>query len=129
MYDCHGDHFDNYWILCSALICDSFFLCSSLLRELWCSMCRKTLQEQCKLVLEENELLMEQLDVQQRKHHEQHKMHVQEGLSFIAVLINYIIMRFVVSLHHHHYSRFTALFQDHPVEPVSEESCFWTLWC
>jgi len=26
------------------------------------------------------------------------------------------------------HSRFTALFQDHPVEPVPEEN-FWTLWC
>jgi len=43
--------------------------------------CRKRLQEQCKLVLEENELLMEQLDVQQQKYNEQHKTHAQEGRS------------------------------------------------
>jgi len=38
-------------------------------------------------VLEENELLMEQLDVQQRKHQSQHKTHVQEGLSFITCVL------------------------------------------
>jgi len=31
-------------------------------------------------------------------------------------------------LHHHHHNRFTALFPDHPGEPVPEEN-FWTLWC
>ena len=36
-------------------------------------------------MLEENELLMEQLDV----HEQQHKMHVQEGLMFTTVLVNY----------------------------------------
>jgi len=29
---------------------------------------------------------------------------------------------------YHHYNRFTALFRDHPGEPVPEEN-FWTLWC
>jgi len=29
---------------------------------------------------------------------------------------------------HNHHNRFTALFQDHPDEPVPEEN-FWTLWC
>jgi len=28
----------------------------------------------------------------------------------------------------HHHNRFTALFRDHPGEPVQEED-FWTLWC
>jgi len=50
--------------------------------------CRKRLQEQCKLVLEENELLMEQLDVQHRKRDEQHKVHVQQGRQFATVLEN-----------------------------------------
>ena len=27
-----------------------------------------------------------------------------------------------------HHNRFTALFRDHPDEPVPEEN-FWTLWC
>jgi len=27
-----------------------------------------------------------------------------------------------------HHNRFTAVFRDHPVEPVPEEN-FWTLWC
>jgi len=27
-----------------------------------------------------------------------------------------------------HHNRFTALFRDHPAEPVPEEN-FWTLWC
>jgi len=30
--------------------------------------------------------------------------------------------------HHHYHNHFTALFQDHPGEPVPEEN-FWTLWC
>jgi len=30
--------------------------------------------------------------------------------------------------HHHHHNRFTALFRDHPGEPVPEQN-FWTLWC
>ena len=53
--------------------------------------CRKRLQEQCKLVLEENELLMEQFDIQQQKHDEQHKMHVQEGLMFTIVFVSYVL--------------------------------------
>ena len=28
----------------------------------------------------------------------------------------------------HHHNHFTALFQDHPGEPLPEEN-FWTLWC
>jgi len=28
----------------------------------------------------------------------------------------------------HHHNSFTALFRDHPGEPVPEEN-FWTLWC
>jgi len=30
--------------------------------------------------------------------------------------------------HHHHHNCFTALFRDHPGEPVPEQN-FWTLWC
>ena len=41
---------------------------------------RRQLQEQCKLVLEENQLLMEQLDLQQNKSKDMHKAHVQEGM-------------------------------------------------
>jgi len=33
-----------------------------------------------------------------------------------------------VQYHHHHHNRFTALFWDHPGEPVPEKN-FWTLWC
>ena len=40
---------------------------------------RRQLQEQCKLVLEENQLLMEQLDVHQSKTRDMHAAHVQEG--------------------------------------------------
>ena len=34
----------------------------------------------------------------------------------------------VFTTYHYHHNRFTALFQDHPGEPVPEEN-FWTLWC
>jgi len=54
--------------------------------------CRKRLKEQCKLVLEENELLMEQLNVQQQKHNEQRKMHVCEGRQFLTVLVNHFYL-------------------------------------
>ena len=40
---------------------------------------RRQLQEQCKLVVEENQLLMEQLDLQQLKAKDMHRAHVQEG--------------------------------------------------
>jgi len=33
-----------------------------------------------------------------------------------------------VSYHTTHHSRFMALFQDHPGDPVPKEN-FWTLWC
>jgi len=31
-------------------------------------------------------------------------------------------------LNHHHHNHLTALFRDHPGEPVPEEN-FWTSWC
>lgn len=43
------------------------------------ALCRKQLQEQCKLVIEENQLLMEQLDLQQSKEKEWQRLHMQEG--------------------------------------------------
>jgi len=30
---------------------------------------------------------------------------------------------------HHHHNRLRPFFQDHPSQPVPEESFFWTLWC
>ncbi|ELT93187.1 hypothetical protein CAPTEDRAFT_223993 [Capitella teleta] len=40
----------------------------------------RSLQEQCKLVLEENQLLMEQLDVKENKGRDMHRAHVHEGI-------------------------------------------------
>ena len=40
---------------------------------------RRQLQEHCKLVIEENQLLMEQIEVQQGKAKDLHKAHIQEG--------------------------------------------------
>src|SRR6218665_132163 len=40
---------------------------------------RRQFQEQCKLVLEENQLLMEQLDIQQNKEKDIRKTFVQES--------------------------------------------------
>ena len=48
------------------------------------SLCRRQLQEQCRLVLEENQLLMEQLDLQQNKAKDMHKAHVQEGRGLVG---------------------------------------------
>ena len=36
-------------------------------------------------------------------------------------------VKMIDELHHHH-SRFTALFRDHPGDPLPDEN-FWTLWC
>ena len=47
-----------------------------------CDCCRRQLQEQCRVVLEENQLLMEQLELQQDKTKDLHKTHVQEGERF-----------------------------------------------
>jgi len=45
-----------------------------------------------------------------------------------ASLANQTQPFFHCSGNHHKQNRFTALFQDHPGEPVPEEN-FWTLWC
>ncbi|XP_077983133.1 centrosomal protein of 89 kDa-like [Glandiceps talaboti] len=45
------------------------------------------LQEQAKLVLEENQLLMEQLDIQQSKQKEMHRQHLQEASRISKKLI------------------------------------------
>ena len=45
----------------------------------------RQLQEQCKLVLEENQLLLEQLDLQQTKTKDMHKAHVQEGKLYFII--------------------------------------------
>jgi len=57
------------------------------------------------------------------------KAREQHQLSQQAVLMHipWCITLFTVAENHHH-SRFTALFRDHPGEPVPEEN-FWTLWC
>jgi len=59
---------------------------------------RKRLQEQCKLVLEENELLMNQLDMQQQKHKEQQKMHAQEGMKFTSDSFGELFLFHIVPL-------------------------------
>lgn len=46
--------------------------------------CRRQLQEQCKLVLEENEILMKQLEVQEDKYNQRHKADVQEGWCYTS---------------------------------------------
>jgi len=43
----------------------------------------------------------------------------------IASVCKFVIVATNISYHH---NRFTALFWDHPGEPVPEEN-FWTLWC
>lgn len=48
------------------------------------------MQTQAKLVLEENELLMEQLKIQEAKAKDSHRQHVQEGKSArVASHLNY----------------------------------------
>jgi len=46
-----------------------------------------------------------------------------------VIIININVIK-VQNLNHHapHHNRFTALFWDHPGEPVPEQN-FWTLWC
>lgn len=42
-------------------------------------MCRKQLQDQARLVLEENQVLIEQLELKHDKAKEMHSKHIQEG--------------------------------------------------
>jgi len=48
-------------------------------------------------------------------------------LGLIMITITVIIINIMITSTPHH-NRFTALFRDHPGEPVPEEN-FWTLWC
>ena len=57
---------------------DNYFVSISIYDQLL-FLSRKQFQEQCKLVVEENHLLMEQLDLQQNKEKEIHKTYMQEG--------------------------------------------------
>lgn len=45
-----------------------------------CAVCRRHLQEQARLVLEENQVLIEQLELQNAKAKEAHSKHTQEGM-------------------------------------------------